>query len=70
MCVISEAALPVQNAMVGILSSRATPSAKLISIVVSTHVTGGTPGVQLSRVMTSLNGAAQLVLTAISRPRP
>ena len=70
MCVISEAALPVQNVMVGILSSRATPSAKLISIVVSTHETGGTPGVQVSRVMTSLNGAAQLVLMAISRPRP
>lgn len=70
MCVISEAALAVQNDMVGIPSSRATPSAKLISMVGSTQVTGGTPGVPLSRAMRSLSGAAQRVLVDTARLRP
>ena len=55
---------------VGIPSSRATPSAKLISIVGSTQVTGGRPGVALSSAMRSLSGAAQRVLVDTARPRP
>ena len=63
MCVISEAALLVQNAMVGILSSRAMSSAKLISIVVRTHEAVGTR--ELRRPRTAAHG--DVVTTASSR---
>ena len=67
---MSAAALLPQSTMLGTPSSRATSSAKLMSDVGSTHVTGGTPGTPpRSRATSSLSGAAHRWVVALHRPR-
>jgi hypothetical protein len=56
--------------LLGMRSSAATSSAKLIRNVATAHVTGGTPALLLSRTMSLRRGAAQRVLVATDHSRP